>query len=1030
MVLHLGRDSKEKRRRIYEEILSAPSASVITPEQATLDLERDIIETMDLSGLLFHEVTSFSRLLTRAMERYDCEEMISDVGKYLLLRRVVEELKDELPLYGKSFDKEGFYEELSSAIELFERTGILAQTILQLEESGRLKELGLIYQGYEKKIKGESFYEGAALDVFDKSPVEGLYSTDEVWILGYKALDYRQWRMLGAMNPHTKIHVVLSFEEDDIFMPTKRTKEALERAFSCRLLYYKNPLDERILFCQELLYEEGENRNLHPEVFSAKDPYTEAEFVGLHILKRMKEDPSLKYGDFKILVSDMESYDFVFRQIFTYLGLPLFSDRRRSILESPMIQTFLSLLRSYERGLRREEVLGFLKGYVPEEDWEELDLFENYCFSRGIGGKRFRESFSDEAMEALRHKFLGVLLSYEESFKKKENPANFEILLRQLLEELEFAKRLEEESNFYAGKGEGEQAQLLSQLWESLLELISQLSSVGPDEAISFSAYSKLIVVGLSKMSLGIIPPAVDRIRLATLFRSTHDPVDYLYFCGMNDGLLPREYAEALLLKEEDKRLLQEQGFALYDNFEHKEELDRLDLFTALSLVEKKYFFSYALADLQGKSKIPSIFMERIMERTSVVFYSSAHSDAYLRDYYPLNSSMSFRYGLRALRENREEIIYGLSQDRLDEIRKILEGPQPLAPLKRADKRLYLSISRLERFRRCPFQYFVNDDLKARKRKAYKIDVMDIGNFFHEIMEKAMADYTKGLFDRSQIPSYIKEISQELLKEKEDYGAFLSGGAGSYLLERSLITLEVLLDYLISQSDKSQFKPRYFEQSFTIEEDNYTFRGIIDRVDILGDHFVAIDYKTGGKSFDLNKVFQGIDLQLMLYIDGFRSEKPQSQPAGVFYFRLHDPIVEDLKGSASAKDQRAFLKYDGLFIGDESLALAYDPEVGRGILPLKISKKGEYYKGSKVLDSQQAEHLLQRSRDFAQSYVDKILEGSMEILPMYDPIGGPGFTKACDSCEYKAICRFDPRSPGANYDVFEQLSDTQIMEVL
>lgn len=1024
MILHLGRDSKEKRREIYKKILSAPSASIITPEQATLDLEKDIIETLGLPGLLFHEVTSFSRLLHRMIERYEGEEVLSDVGKYLLLRQVVEESKDKLPLYGKSFDKDGFYEELSSALELFQRTGISGEEILKLEESKRLKELGLIYRAYENTLQEQGFYQDAALELFESSPALGLYSSDQVWILGYKALDYMQWKMIDAINPHTQIHLVLSYEEDDIFMPTRRTKEALERNYLCSHHYYKSPKSERVAFSKELVYDEGKKRDFVPEVFSAKDPYSEAEFVGLHILKRMKEDPTLSYGDFKILVSDMDSYDFVFRQIFTALGLPLFSDRRRSILESPMIQTFLSLLRIYQRGFKREDLLGFLKGYVPERDWEDLDLFENYCFSRGIGGKRFKESFPDKAMEELRIKFLADLIYFEDSFKKKASPQDFGELLIELLHRLDFAKRLEEEAEFYAKKAEGEQSQLLSQLWQSLLELISQISAVGPKKELSFVAYCKLIHVGLSNMSLGVIPPAVDRIRLATLYRSTHDPVDYLYFCGMNDGLLPREYSEALLLKEEDKRLLQEGGFPLYDNFEHKEELDRLDLFTALSLVKKEYFFSYALADIQGKSKLPSLFIERILERTGAQFYSSAHSDKYLQDYYYLHPSMSFRYGLKALRENREETIYGLSQEKIRQMRQRLEEA-PLVPLlKRRDKRLHLSISRLERFRRCPFQYFVNDDLKARKRKAYAIEPSDLGNFFHKIMERAMLDYSQGLFDQDQISSHIRKIAKELLEEEEQYEAFLTGGAGKYLLERSLMTLESLLAYIISHSETSQFKPQFFEQSFMIEEEKYTFRGIIDRVDILEDHFVAIDYKTGGKSFDLNKVFQGIDLQLMLYIDGFRAKKPDLYPAGVFYFRLHDPLGDE------KKEAQSFLKYDGLFIGEESLAQAYDPDIGRGLLPLKITKKGDYSKSSKVLDPEQAEKLLERSRNFARDYVEDILKGSMEILPLLDPRGGPGFTRACDSCDFAAICRFDPQAPGGDYSKFEELSDREIREVL
>lgn len=1024
MILHLGRDSREKRQAIYKKILESKSASIITPEQATLDLERDIIETLDLKGLLFHDVTSFSRLLSRTVDYFGEEAFLSDVGKFLLLHQVLEELKEELPLYGSSFNKEGFYEELVQALNLFERSGVEPLSLLEMEEE-RLRELGRIYEAYQAKIRDKNLYDNKAVELFSRLPKGQYYSEDQVWIIGYKAFDYLHWLMIEELNKNSQVNIVLSLEDDPVFSATVRTKEGLERDYSTRLINYEAGDNKAYEFSRQILSEEEEEViDIEPLVFSAKDPYVEAEFIGLHIIKRLKDNPGLSYRDFKILVSDMESYDFVFRQVFTELGLPLFSDRRRSILESPMIRSFLSLLRALQRGLRREEILGFLKGFLAEGDWQDLDNFENYCFSNGIGGRAFKEAFEDPLMEELREKFLGSLVGYEEEFRHTKKISDFELLLKEVLASLGFAKRLEEEARDYASRDQGEEAQLLAQLWENLMELLAQLSLVGPREEISFTDYISLLESALSKMSLGIIPPAIDSIRLATLYRSTHDPVNYLYFCGLNDGVLPREYKEDLLLKEEDKERLQKEGFLVYDNFENKEELDRLDFLTALSLVEGQYFFSYVLADIAGKSKAPSVYIERILERTEADFISSAHSDRYLKDYYVLHPSMSFRYGLRAVREKRDELIYGLSQRELDEIKEAIKSPPPAGPLKREDKRLYMSISRLERFRLCPFQYFIRDDLRARKRRAYKVDAMDLGNFFHSVMERAMEDYAKGLYKLDGLEDYLSGLARKIIKENPDYRAFEATGSGSFLLKRSLTTLEGLIRYLIAHSLKSSFTPSYFEQSFSIDGERFVFRGIIDRVDVLGDKFLAIDYKTGGKSFDLNRVFQGIDLQLMLYIDGFKSVKEDMMPAGVFYFRLHDPL------GTEAKKRDKQLQYSGIFIGDEELAAEYDPELGQGVLPMSLTSKGAFTRHSRVLDPDQAEKLLERSRSFSRSYVDRIFEGDMKILPLYDEKAGPGFGRACDICDYKAICRFDPRGPGGSYSRFEILKDEEIMEAL
>lgn len=1019
MILHLGRDSQEKRKAIYERILSSPQATLITPEQATLDLEKDLIESCKLQGLLFHEVTSFRRILGRLMDRYEKEGFLSEVGNYLLQRQVMTELKEELPLYGRSFDKEGFYDELSELLDLFRREALRPEDLEELPGGSRgLGEIAKIYQSYLEKLEEESFYLEKALELFDEKPHDGLYSKKEVWILGYKVFDSADWSMIQSMNPHTELHLVLSFEEGDLFLPTKMTKERAERDYSVQSITYRSPETAQSYFSKSLLEESYpmEKAQVDLEIFSAKDLYTEAEFVALNILSKMKEDPRLNYQDFKIVVTDMQSYDFVFSHVFKGFGLPLFSDQRRPLLESPMIRTFLSLLKLYQRGFRREEVLSFLKGYVSQDQWEELDQFENYCFTRGIGGKAFKESFEDEAMEDLRGQFLGTLLDYEAPLKEKEDPREFERLLRELLLHLEFPQRLQEEASFYEARGEEEEAQLLHQLWESLVDLMSQLSATGPKEKLSFLAYSKLLETGLRKMTLGLIPPSLDRIRLSTLYRSTHDPVAYLYFCGMNTGALPREYQEAVLLKDDDKQELKKKGYSFYDTFENKEELDRLDQYTALSLVERAYIFSYALADLEGKSKTPSLFIERAM-KTKHRFTSSALGDGYLKEYYHLHPSMSFRYGLGVLRQQRREDIRGLSDEKIREMDAALHRPKKLPLLKRKDKKLSLSVSRLESFRRCPFQYFVSYDLKAKKRKAFKVDMMDLGNFFHEVMEEVMRAYSLGQCSPEHVKEFLSHLRQRLL-EKEEYKVFLESRSSSYLLEKSLETLEDLLVYLMNSLNKSSFKPAYFEEQFVLDEERVRFQGVLDRVDILGDRFMVVDYKSGSKAFDLNRVYQGVDLQLMLYIDGFTSAHPTKIPAGVFYFRLHDPLGDEKQ---SREEQ---LRYDGLFIGDEELASEMDGELGDGILPLKLTKTGSFHKNSGALSQDAAEKLLQRSRSFAQNYVERIFRGDMEIFPLKEDI------PACAYCAYKAICRFDPRSPGAGYDEIDKLSKTQILEVL
>ena len=81
--------------------------------------------------------------------------------------------------------------------------------------------------------------------------------------------------------------------------------------------------------------------------------------------------------------------------------------------------------------------------------------------------------------------------------------------------------------------------------------------------------------------------------------------------------------------------------------------------------------------------------------------------------------------------------------------------------------------------------------------------------------------------------------------------------------------------------------------------------GRSDRVDIMEEpeknrvYVKVIDYKTGNTSFDLVSLYHGLQLQLMIYLDGAlqveqnRCRDQEVIPAGVFYYNIKDPMVQE-----------------------------------------------------------------------------------------------------------------------------------------
>ena len=117
------------------------------------------------------------------------------------------------------------------------------------------------------------------------------------------------------------------------------------------------------------------------------------------------------------------------------------------------------------------------------------------------------------------------------------------------------------------------------------------------------------------------------------------------------------------------------------------------------------------------------------------------------------------------------------------------------------------------------------------------------------------------------------------------------------MIERTRRILRRTVWALQKQLEQGEFQPEGFEVTFG--------GGRIDRVDAMEDpdqnkvYVKVIDYKTGNTSFDLVYLYHGLQLQLMIYLDGALQVEQKKYagrevvPAGVFYYNIKDPMIQE-----------------------------------------------------------------------------------------------------------------------------------------
>ncbi|MGM8370196.1 PD-(D/E)XK nuclease family protein, partial (plasmid) [Clostridium perfringens] len=93
-----------------------------------------------------------------------------------------------------------------------------------------------------------------------------------------------------------------------------------------------------------------------------------------------------------------------------------------------------------------------------------------------------------------------------------------------------------------------------------------------------------------------------------------------------------------------------------------------------------------------------------------------------------------------------------------------------------------------------------------------------------------------------------------------------------------------------------------------------------------------IDYKTGSKKFDLNKFYNGLQMQLLVYLDALINNSEnivenQAMPGAILYFRIDDPILKS-KGDLTEEEIKSEvlkeLKLEGLLLDDVKVVKAMD----------------------------------------------------------------------------------------------------------
>ena len=1052
---------------VREKILSAIAEDVhmekdgrilMVPELISHDTERRLCEAAGDTASRFAEVLSFTRLAGRVAEFAHTAPLacMDNGGRVVTMAATARQLHSRLKAYAAVETKPEFLTEMVDAVDECKRCCItpadLSAAAAQTEGSlaQKLEELALLLEGYD------GLCAHGKRDPRDQMTwlLEQLEDSD----FGENHVFY-----IDGFPDFTRQHLAI-LEHLIRVSPSVTVGLNCDRAGSSAMAFEKaGETAKQLLRCAEnagvevvidTLKEEendltavcaGLFQGRLPEITSgcvravrADSVWAEVQAAADRIITLVRG--GCRYRDISLVCGDMAGYKNAVSLVFRRYGIPVYQSGNEDILQKNVVSAVLSALDAALGGFEQRSVLRYLRSVLSPLDPDTCDRVENYAILWGIRGSLWNkpwenhpdglgELWTENAQKRLdrlndaRVRALEPLEKLDIAFREAKNVAQQVRSLYDFLEELQLARQLDKLARQLDEAGDNRSAQILDQLWEILLTALEQLHDALGASVWEPEVFVRLLTTLLSQYDVGTIPPVLDAVTVGPVSAMRCQMPRHLLVLGAEEGFLPGYGGTTGLLTDQERVALRTLGVPLTGGNLEGLQAEFAEVYGVFRGARESITVSFGGGQ-------PSYVYRRLAkmagrEETAGSDFGAAISSGEEAGAYLAKLRLSDAAALLDLEE-----AYSRIRKKADFTIGAMEKQQVQALYGDC---LNLSASQIDRQAECRMSYFLKYGMRAKERKEASVDPAEFGTYVHAVLENTAKEVMeKGGFHEVS----MEETLAIAFRYADDYAAERFGQLESsrlqYLFHRNRRELEMVVQELWKELKDARFAPAHFELAFGGEgamdaigipakEMTAVLRGFVDRVDIWNEdgrnYFRVVDYKTGKKDFDYCDVFNGVGLQMLLYLfalerSGLEAVGENAKAAGVQYFPARVPLMTAdgrLSDEEAEKLRRSEWKRKGLLLEDDDVLQAMDP--GDEMSRLCCTRKKDGTLSGDIATREQLQLLENYVFGILGDMVDTIASG--DVTP--DPYTRGTSHDACAFCPYGAVCHKNTVEGRRNY---------------
>jgi len=1040
------------------------------PDQFTVRTEQRLIERLGPQSSLWAEVVGFGRLPDFVFTRLGgrARRHLTEGGARILLSGALGAVAGELDYYRGAAQRPGFVEELTNQLRELAANRATGERLLEAAEklkdddlAAKLRDLALVGAAYEaagaRSVRGGEYALDAARELCEK---DNIFSEYDIFLDHFKRFTPQEYEMLEVMLASgTYVEVGLTCERsrrcktelDLFYLPHKTGERLKELAESCgqgTAPDIEEPVSKAfhpdIAALEERLFAMPPRPLTVPaeciRIVEAQTSYEELEFIASEI-RRLASSEGYRWRDFAVITRRSCMTSGLVEAVFKRYEIPAQLDTRAQLSVFPLMTLIFAAFDAVRSGYAYADMFRYLKTGLAGLSIHRTDALERYCYAWNIRGGAWRRPFSlhpdgynapftrrSKAMLRLLNRWREDVITPLAEFEKATCRGGATEISRAVYGLL-ISLRVPEQLQAIAGEMPPDAAQLYRQVWDAAALLLDDMADMA-DPNVTPERYAELLRLAAAQMKLGTIPATRDQVMVSEVERVVGASVKCAFVAGFTDGNFPATPANSALLTDIERRKLEAADLSLSPTSEAAWPEERYLAYNALTAATERLYITMPRRSLSGEDERSSVFLPHLTALMPLNTVEDAA--AILSKEGPASSAKAVDLLLSG--GDAKNYAGRPELSRAAALKEAVLAAGQKKPIANAAK-LYagrggLSATSGERFAKCSFSYFCQYGLRLQPTKRNEFDAMQTGTFIHYVLEhffaKVSPDERRVLTQektKTILDGIIEEYIKDFLPDERERSARMQ-----YLFSRLSRIVHSYMAILLDELKNSEFVPLDFELEVGRDipalvygegENRIVVRGKIDRVDGLkkdGQTYLRIlDYKTGIKELSYSELYQGIGLQMFLYLaavlaGGSMRYGEELYPAGVVYapVRLDTVTLENREATDEEVRQArmAKVKKNGLLLEDEEILRAMDRSGKFLTLPIETDKDGNIKRrGTSVTSMERLGQLSQYAGRVLNEAAGKIASGCVEVNPLTSHIEKK--PDACKYCDMRPVCRYE-----------------------